>query len=317
LKYVSGIIEASAILRRLVARQTAEELELTSGIVIAVSTSNFRRVRGVTSLAAINDEISFWYSDDSTNPDSEILQALRPTLATTGGPLICISSPYSRRGEMWAAYNRDFGPDGDPRILVAQGATTDLNLSGQPALLAWIERQYKTDPAAAAAEVGAQFRTDVESFVPLEIIDACTDDVAERMPDRHHSYVAFIDPSGGVSDSMTLAIAHMEGGIAVLDVVREVRPPFSPANVVEEFASLLKSYRITMATGDRWGAEWVREQFAGCGMRYEASELNKSEIYAELLPMLNSRAVAFLRNDTLQRQLNALERVALDNPLTR
>jgi hypothetical protein len=59
LKYVSGIIEASAILRGLVARQTAEEIELNNGVSIAVSTSNFRRVRGITSLAAICDEIAF------------------------------------------------------------------------------------------------------------------------------------------------------------------------------------------------------------------------------------------------------------------
>ena len=61
-------------------------------------------------------------------------------------------------------------------------------------------------------------------------------------------------------------------------------------------------------TGDRFGGEWVREQFAGHGIHYEASELNKSELYLELLPMLNSRAVALLDHETLQRQLNGLER---------
>ena len=49
----AGIIEASPILKRLVARQTAEEIELKNGVVIAVGTSNFRRVRGITGLACI------------------------------------------------------------------------------------------------------------------------------------------------------------------------------------------------------------------------------------------------------------------------
>jgi hypothetical protein len=45
---------------------------------------------------------------------------------------------------------------------------------------------------------------------------------------------------------MTLAIGHCEAsGVAVLDCVREVRPPFSPDTVVEEFATLLKSYGIS------------------------------------------------------------------------
>jgi hypothetical protein len=147
LKYAAGTIEHSPLLKQLVARQTAEEIELKSGVVISVGTSNFRRVRGITGLAAICDEIAFWHSEDSTNPDSEILTALRPTLATTGGPLIAISSPYARRGEMWDAFNRDYGPDGDPGILVAQGATTDLNLSSAPKLLKWIKRRYERSPS--------------------------------------------------------------------------------------------------------------------------------------------------------------------------
>jgi hypothetical protein len=54
---------------------------------------------------------------------------VRPSLATTGGPLIAISSPYSRRGEVWEAYRRHYGPDGDARVLVAQGASRDFNPS--------------------------------------------------------------------------------------------------------------------------------------------------------------------------------------------
>ena len=309
LKYVQGIIEHSPLLRKLVARQNSEEIELKSGVVITVSTSNFRRVRGITALAAICDEIAFWHSEDFSNPDSEIVMALRPTLATTGGPLICISSPYARKGEMWTAFNRDFGPNGDPKVLVAQGATTDLNLSKQPALHDWIKRQYEKDPLAAAAEIGAQFRSDIETFIPLEVIHDCKDDdIRERTPEDHIGYFGFVDPSGGVSDSFTMGVAHMEGPIAVLDCLREISPPFSPADAVEEIVRVLRSYRITHVRGDRYGAEWVREQFAGHGINYEASELNKSELYIELLPMLNSRAVALLENETMLRQLNALER---------
>ena len=42
---------------------------------------------------------------------------------------------------------------------------------------------------------------------------------------------------------MTLAIAHREGETKILDVIRERKPPFSPEAVVEEFASLIRSYR--------------------------------------------------------------------------
>ena len=50
---------------------------------------------------------------------------------------------------------------------------------------------------------------------------------------------------------MTLAIAHREGETEILDVIREREPPFSPEAVVEEFASLIRSYRCSKVYGDR------------------------------------------------------------------
>ena len=78
----------------------------------------------MTCVAVLGDEVAFWRSDESANPDTEILNAARPALATTGGPLIAISSPYARRGALWDTYKGHYGPEGDPTILVAKGATT-------------------------------------------------------------------------------------------------------------------------------------------------------------------------------------------------
>jgi hypothetical protein len=133
------------------------------------------------------------------------------------------------------------------------------------------------------------------------------DQERERPCHKACSYVGFVDPSGGSADSFTLAIAHMEDAIAVLDAVREAVPPFSPAAVVEDFADVLRGYGIRTVHGDRYGGEWPREQFALNGISYQPSELSKSEIYAAFLPMLNSRTVALLTNDRLHRQLVALE----------
>jgi hypothetical protein len=122
------------------------------------------------------------------------------------------------------------------------------------------------------------------------------------------NYVGFVDPSGGSADSMTLAISHIEDNITVLDLVREVVPPFAPSEVVEEFSGILRQYGVRTITGDRYGAEWVVEQFNRNGIAYEPAELTKSEIYQELLPLLNSRTAALLMNDRLERQLLSLER---------
>jgi hypothetical protein len=98
LGYVAGVLESSPILAQLIRRQTSETIELTNGIVIDVRSASFRQLRGQTCVAVIADEAAFWHSDESANPDIEILNAVRPSLGTTSDPLIVISSPYARRG---------------------------------------------------------------------------------------------------------------------------------------------------------------------------------------------------------------------------
>jgi hypothetical protein len=305
-RYMDGLISGVPMLERMVESRTAEAIHLNNRISIEVHTASFRAVRGYTLIGVIADEIAFWRSDESTNPDQEILAALRPGMSTVPGALLLgISSPYSRRGVLHDAYRRHFGQDGDP-ILVWQADTRSMNPAVDPEV---IRRAYEEDEASASAEYGAQFRRDIESFVAREAVDAVV--VPERRelpPVEGVQYQAFTDPSGGSSDSMTLAVAHRENGSAVLDLVREQRPPFSPEAVVRDFAETLKRYRITQVRGDRYGAEWVSEQFRKAGIVYRPAEKAKSDIYREFLPAINSQTVELLDHPKLIAQLCALER---------
>jgi hypothetical protein len=128
-------------------------------------------------------------------------------------------------------------------------------------------------------------------------------------------YTAATDPSGGSNDSFTLSIDHVEtdaSGVrrAVLDLVRETRPPFSPDAVVAEYAALLKSYGITRVIGDRYGGMWPRERFAAHGIEYVTADKTASDYYLELLPILNSGRAELLDHPRLVAQLTSLERSA-------
>jgi hypothetical protein len=96
--------------------------------------------------------------------------------------------------------------------------------------------------------------------------------------------------------------------VAVLDCVREVKPPFSPDAVCAEFAAVLKSYGLTSVTGDRYAGEWPRERFAAHGVAYEVSERVKSDLYLNALPLLNAGRVELLDHSRLRRQLLELDR---------
>jgi hypothetical protein len=307
LDFAVAAFEATPLLRQLIAGRTSDALTLKNGITVEVRAANFRRLRGPTYVAVIADEAAFWQTDESANPDTEILGAVRPGLATTGGPLIMISSPYARRGELWNSYRQHYGPDGDPLILVAQGASRTFNPTLQQS---FVDRQLARDHAAASAEYLAQFRSDLEAFVNREAVEACVIPGArERGPIGGIPYRAFVDPAGGSgSDSMTLAIGHREGKIAVLDAVREVRPPFSPEGVVADFSALLKHYRVTKVEGDRYAGEWPREQFRKAGVKYEPAQKPKSELYKDMLPALNSRLLVLLDHPRLVAQIVGLER---------
>lgn len=307
MRYISGLFENVPLLQALVRNQTRDSIELTNRVTIEVHTANFRAVRGYSLVGAVCDEIAFWRTDDgSATPDAEILAALRPGMATIpGAMLIAISSPYARRGVLWDAYAKHFGREGDP-VLVWQGDTRSMN-PGVDARI--IEEAYEQDEAAAKAEYGAEFRRDVESFIPNEVVEAAIVPGRFELPPRSGvEYRAFVDPSGGSQDSMTLAIAHREDERVVLDATRERRPPFNPSEVVEEFAALLESYGVTSVCGDRYAGEWPREQFRKRGISYRPAEATKSEFYLGLLPRLNAGTVELLDDRRLANQLIGLER---------
>lgn len=305
--HAKGILQHSPVLAELIdGDPTADTIRLTSLVDIEVKPANFRTVRSITAVAAIADEIAFWQIEGAANPDSEILNALRPSLATTGGPLFVISSPYAKRGELYATFKRDYGAAGDPVILVAKGASKTFN-STLPDRV--IKRAYERDAAAASSEYGGEFRNDIQAFIDRDIVEACVSRGVHERPRQHGiQYRAFVDPSGGSNDAFTMAIGHSGTETAILDVVRERKPPFSPEATVSEFCTVLKAYGVTEVTGDRYAGEWPREQFRKHGIAYALAESPRSDLYRDMLPVLNSGKADLLDNSALVTQIVGLER---------
>jgi hypothetical protein len=169
LDYTEANFRASPILGQLIEGRTARALRLRNGVTVEVRASDFRTLRGPTYVAIVCDEVAFYQTSEfSTNPEVEIVNSCRPGLSSTGGSLFLLSSPYARRGVLWESYRRNFGPQGDPLILVAQGSSRAFN----PGLLERvITRAYERDPVAADSEHGANFRRDIEAFVSIESVE--------------------------------------------------------------------------------------------------------------------------------------------------
>src|SRR5215472_11991103 len=189
-RYCRALLTKVPAIAGLVDRDGDEEIDLSNGITVEIQTANFRSVRGYTLIAALCDEIAFWRSDESANPDSEILAALRPAMSTIpGAMLLCASSPYAKRGALWDTHRRHYGKPGP--VLVWQADTRTMNPTVSERVIA---EAYERDPASAA-------------------------DVVVRPPLPNVQYTAFADPSGGAGDSFTAAVAHIDDGVAVLDAL--------------------------------------------------------------------------------------------------
>lgn len=60
--------------------------------------SDQKPVRGYTVVAALCDELGFWAGEASAEPDVEIINAVRPAMATIpNAMLLCASSPVRPR----------------------------------------------------------------------------------------------------------------------------------------------------------------------------------------------------------------------------
>jgi hypothetical protein len=294
-------------LKRMVENVTVDTIILNNGVDLEIRPANFRSIRGITAIAAVCDEIAYWYADEtSSNPDREILAALRPSLITTRGPLIMCSSVYGKKGELWESYKRHYGPDGDPLALVAFGSSRDFNETLPQKI---IDKAVERDPDAAKSEYLSIWRDDIASFVPYERVKACVEiGKVERPFDYKHRYVAFADPGGGVSDSYTVAIGHKEGHRAIIDAMREFRAPFDPEDITRAVCKLLGQYRLASVFGDKYAAEWVRTAYGRHGVSYLHSEMNRSELYLAALPMLMAGEAVLLDSDRLVQQFTGLER---------
>lgn len=301
-RYITGLLHANPMLRRLITKESAETIELANRCCIEVGTASFRATRGYTFAAVIADEIAFWRSEDSANPDFEILNAVRPGLATLTGPLIALSSPYARRGALWDAYRRHYGKDG--AILVAQAPTLAMNPTLAPRIVA---QAYERDAVSAASEYGAEFRNDIAAFISRDLLDANTRPKPQVLPViAGVTYCAFVDVAGGGADEFTLAVSHKEGDRVVIDGLWAERG--NPAEITELYAGILRAYRVKRIKGDRYAAEWPVQEFRKHGITLEPSGLNRSELYLELLPLLQTGLIELPPDEKTLTQLSMLER---------
>jgi hypothetical protein len=304
--YLRAIFEAP-ILHAEVATETKEGFELNCGTRIEILAGDWRTVRGFTLLAAIVDEACFFGYDAECKirSDTELVRAIKPSLATVGGKLVCISSPYARKGWCYQQYLRHYGKDSG-KVLVWNCPSTTMNPRLPQSV---VDEAIAEDLQAAKSEYLGEFRDDIAEFLPRSVIEALVvKGRRELLPVRGTRYTAFADLSGGRNDDAAVAIAHRAGRQVVIDLLRRYRPPFNPHDVVGSMAQEIRRYGLRRVTGDNYAAEFVARAFESNGIHYTKCELPKAGLYTELLPRMCSGEIELPDDEVLVDQLAGLER---------
>ena len=305
--YAKAFVESSPVLRQEIDSITRNEIRLRNGIVIAIHSNSFRTIRGRTLCAVVFDEVAIWPDETSATPDAEVYTSVLPALLTTRGMLVGISTGYRRAGLLYTKHRDYFGVNSDD-TLVVQGSTLAFNQTLNAEAL---EALRAADPAAAPSEWDGSFRDDIASFLDDELIDRAVEHgrPSELPPRAGVYYRCFVDASGGVgADSYTVAVGHKENGLFVIDVIRGTQGKFDPAVVTAEYAKLTKEYHCATVVGDAYAAEWVAVSWRSNNVAYVRSELPKSQIYLECIPLFARGLVRLPNHPKLLRELRLLER---------
>jgi hypothetical protein len=308
LRYAREPFETLPAFRAEVMRETADTLELRNGVSLSAYPCRPAAARGLRACVVCIDELAFFTATDGRPTDTEMLRVARGRVATTGGKLIILSSPYAQSGALYELHRKHYGRD-DSDTLIWQASAPEMN----PTLSSdYLQRMEADDPEAYRSEVLGEFRAGVSTLFDVGTLREC---VAEGVRERPRdwvcrSYAAHVDPaSGGGKDAFALSIAHREGDRVVLDVVRVWKPPFNPSGAIAEAARLVREgYGMGVVQRDVYAPGFVDEGFRTHGIICEAAKRTTSEHYLEMVPLVNAKAAVLLDDPELLRELSGLER---------
>jgi hypothetical protein len=309
-KYCTGLLAIPALARE-VTRQTTDVIEFRNGSTLEIVSNDAGLVRGRSAIAVIGSESCFWKSGEhAASSDEEVIAGAEPSMSMCpdGGLLLMGSSVYRQRGWMYRKFKELHGNDESEDICWFAPSRT-MNPSLPQSV---VDQAIAEDPLRFGAEYNSTWREDLSECYPLDAVENSTDwKVYERARQPGIMYVAFFDAATGTGgDAFTFCIVHCpyNDNVVTVDVLRERKPRFVAAEVIKEFAILLKSYGCYECSGDKFGGGLVSDEWLRNGIRFKESEYTTSENYLRALPMIMSGRARLLDNAQLRHQLTSLER---------
>jgi hypothetical protein len=310
MRFIRAYLKSSPLLKRYVARERSEEVELANGISIVCYPCSYIAVRGVSVICAICDEMAFWHhKETAANPEEEVLAALRPAMATySTSKLIKTSTPHRKDGVLW----REFQQRTELDHLVWKLPSPEMNPTLQ---LSVLEKARKRDEENFRREYLAEFTDQIAAWVVPDVLDPCIVRGRTELPRvEKGNYVVAVDPAF-LHNDFALAVLHKtaDGSVVVDRVERWAGTKQAPLGyewVCGEIARIINEYGIREVLGDQYCAPVIRQYFDKLGIRYHECTFGvhtRADLFGNLRHLLVQRKIELLDQPVLLRQLRALE----------
>jgi Terminase large subunit, T4likevirus-type, N-terminal len=140
--------------------ESALRLELANGSRVVALPGDERTIRGFAGAALV-------VLDEAARIEDELIAAVRPMLATSGGRLIMLSTPFGKRGVFYEAWH---GSDSWHRVKIAATDCPRISKEFLEEELAELGQQRFSE------EYGLEFLENTEAVFPTGIIDAAFTD---------------------------------------------------------------------------------------------------------------------------------------------
>ena len=310
MRFIRAYLKSAPLLKRYVARERSDEVELKNGITIACYPCSYIAVRGVSVICVVCDELAFWrHEETAASPEEEVLAALRPGMATfPTAKLIKISTPFRKEGILW----REFHQRAELEHLVWQLSSADMNPTIQDRIL---EEACKRDESAFRREFLAEFTDQIAAWVVPDVLEPCIMRGRIELPRiENAAYVVAVDPAF-VHNDFALAVLHETAdGTVVVDRVEHwvgtKKAPLGFEWVCSEIARIVNEYGVRVILGDQYCAPIIKQYFDKLGIHYRDFIFGvhtRADLFGNLRHLLVQRQIELLDVPVLSQQLRALE----------
>lgn len=274
-RYIAGFLRRSPELAGLIKRETVDEIELTSGMVIQTLPGHAASARGMAVAVVILSEAAHFIGRDGSPLDvAEVWDALVPgTLDFPEAKVFVLSTPRWSVG--WFATICAQAARGEvPDMRHWHASTTEMR-AGEPKVEAFLAAERARDPESYAREYDAAFDQGVRAIFDADIVRAAIrsgPEIRSAVPGL--GYVITMDPAA-TGDTFAVAVGHVEvvGPSRIRVIVDQVRgwrgsraDPVRIDPTLDAIAELSRAYGGAPVITDQWSAQALVQSLGGRGV---------------------------------------------------